>query len=83
MAILVIVDTGRTICGFDPGGATGIHNTVFSSLEIASVPSTFLPSGALYEVELLGGAMSPPCDKVVMNEDDSHILYQNLEIVRE
>ena len=40
--LLVMVDTESDSVGFEPGGATGDHDTDWPSLEIARIPSCFL-----------------------------------------
>jgi len=50
-----MLDTGNVTRDFEPGGATGVHDTDCWFLDIARVPSCFL-----YVAEPLGGAMSVP-----------------------
>ena len=40
--ILVIFETGKVKAGFKPGGAAGVHDTDWLSLERERVPSFFL-----------------------------------------
>lgn len=49
-------DTPKVKTGGDPGGATGVQDTDWPSLDTVRVPSFFL-----YVAEPLGGAMSLPC----------------------
>lgn len=54
-----MLSTSSVKAGFEPGGATGVHDTDWLSLESTRVPSCFL-----YAAEPLGGTIlvetSPP-----------------------
>lgn len=47
--LLVTHESGMVMTGFEPGGATGVHDIDWRSLDNARMPSCFL-----YEAEPLG-----------------------------
>ena len=65
----MIDDTPKMKAGADPGGATGVQDTDWPSLDKARVPSFFL-----YAAEPLGGAISLPCKP--LSVERVHLRYK-------